>query len=47
MIEVKGIHSYYGKSHILHGVKCKEGSWSVFSEEWWQVDDAEEHHGGC
>ena len=27
MIEVKGIHSYYGKSHILHGVslELKEG----------------------
>ena len=23
MLEVKGVHSYYGKSHILHGVSLE------------------------
>ena len=34
MLAVKDIHSYYGMSHILHGVslELREGSWSACSD---------------
>jgi len=48
LVQVEGLHTYYGKSHILHGVTLEVGRGEVvglIGQRRRQINDPEDDHG--